>query len=265
MATVRTFWEFAKRVVARNMAYRANVPITVLRNILRIFVQVAIWSALLRQGAMQGITVSDMLTYVVLSNCLSMIMVDGVAYMVDDRLRTGSIAMDLLKPVSYPLFVGANAAGDILFRVAFMVAPTLLTAILAVGLQGPTSSIHLLAFLGATAVAAALSFCIAILVGLCAFWFLQAWHFDWFLGGISGVLSGAWVPLWFFPDWLARVAQWLPFQQLSFVPSAIYLGKIPAAEIGGHLLQGVLWIAALSLVCALLWRRAVRRLVIQGG
>jgi ABC-2 type transport system permease protein len=262
---VRAYWEFAGRAFARSLAYRANTALRIVGNLAAVVIQATIWRALLGHGAVAGIDVRTMVTYAILSTSVGMLLLTNMFRPLDERLRTGNIAVDLLKPLSYPLYLAADSLGGAAFQGLFTMLPTLAIAALAFGLAPPASGLHLAAFLAALALALAVSFALGYLIALLAFWFLTTMHFDWSLGAFVKVFSGAFLPLWFFPPWLAAVASWLPFRYLNFVPVAIYVGRIPADQLAGTLLLGLGWSLALLGLAGWLWNRSMRRLVVQGG
>ena len=83
------------------------------------------------------------------------------------------------------------------------------------------------------------------------------------------------IPVALFPDWLKVLSNWLPFQAIAFVPSSIWLGRPrgacawlgddPFELVARGLLAQAGWVAALAFLCALVWRRATRRLTVEGG
>ena len=82
---------------------------------------------------------------------------------------------------------------------------------------------------------------------------------------LTFILSGAVVPLAFFPAPLAAVASWLPFGYLYSLPIRALLGDLAPGELGTALAGLAGWIAVLSLALAFFSRRAVRHAVVQGG
>lgn len=77
--------------------------------------------------------------------------------------------------------------------------------------------------------------------------------------------SGALVPLWFMPGPLRAVAQVLPFQATAYTPTATYLGEIHGSGLAVALGVQALWVGLLTALAALVWSRAVLRVVVQGG
>ncbi|MFD7402088.1 ABC-2 family transporter protein [Streptomyces sp. NPDC059866] len=81
----------------------------------------------------------------------------------------------------------------------------------------------------------------------------------------QNLLAGVYAPLWFFPDWFITLSGFLPFQATLNVPLSLYVGRIPLSEAGAELAVQAAWVVALALFTRLLWRRAARRVISQGG
>jgi ABC-2 type transport system permease protein len=102
---------------------------------------------------------------------------------------------------------------------------------------------------------------VRFLYNLPAFWLLD----------IRGVLviaitvnlffSGMVVPIAFFPRWLERVAQALPFASALQTPVDVWLGHSAPWRIPLQLV----WAVALFVLGRVVLRRATRKLVVQGG
>ncbi|MDQ0598019.1 ABC-2 type transport system permease protein [Streptomyces canus] len=81
----------------------------------------------------------------------------------------------------------------------------------------------------------------------------------------QNLLAGVYAPLWFFPDWFITLSTFLPFQATLSVPLSIYIGRIELSDAALQLAIQAAWVLALALFTRLLWRRAARRVVSQGG
>jgi ABC-2 type transport system permease protein len=81
----------------------------------------------------------------------------------------------------------------------------------------------------------------------------------------QNLLSGVYAPLWFFPDWFVTMSAFLPFQATLSVPLSLYVGRIPLSDAVCQLSVQAAWVVALALFTRLLWRRAARRVISQGG
>lgn len=265
MRATRTFLAFFGTSFRKNLAYRSEVWLLVLLGLLAIIIQAAIWQALLGDGAVEGITVSDMVTYVIITTVLSTISLHRLVNDVDERLRSGDIAVDLVKPMHYPSLQLADQLGRSTFQLAFVVVPMLGLSALAFDIQAPASATAGAAFIAALVIALLVSFTQGLLLALLAFWFLTTSHFIWVNGALLTLFGGANLPLWFFPDTLESLARLLPYQYVAFVPAAVYLGEIVGGELAWMLALGVVWVVIHGAACHLLWTAAIRRLTLQGG
>lgn len=73
------------------------------------------------------------------------------------------------------------------------------------------------------------------------------------------------IPLWFMPEGVKRVLEFLPFSSIYFTPVQIYLGQLTYGEIAFKCGIQIVWIALIYLLGDLLWRRGQRKLIVQGG
>jgi ABC-2 type transport system permease protein len=76
---------------------------------------------------------------------------------------------------------------------------------------------------------------------------------------IAAAIGGGVFPLAFLPGAAHRIFEMLPFRFLFDVPTNIFLGKIPTAQIFSSWLQIILWAIAFYAVFALLYQRGLKR------
>ncbi len=259
------YWKFMTYAFARSLSYRVNILMGILGNIVNLVIQISIWHTLLGSRSVTNTTIGTMITYSILSTCITALQLNNVGYAVEERLRSGDIAIDLLKPLSYPLSIAADGLGTMAFQSLFTFLPTFVIAVAVFGLEPPVSALSLLGAAVAALLALVISFGFGYLFALLGFRYLTAHHFNFPFSVMMGVFGGQFLPLWFFPSWLSAINHWLPFQYMYFVPVAIYLGRISRQDLGGTVAIGGVWAVALLLLTRWLWTRAMRRLVIQGG
>jgi ABC-2 type transport system permease protein len=256
---------YFRKSFKKHAAYRSTVWIQIIASLIQVGIQVAVWSALLGSGSVDGITRDDMVTYAILNSAMYAFILTSLYNDVDARLRSGDIAVDILRPVQYPLLVLADGLGRAAYRALFMVVPIVIISALMFGFSAPASVSGGVGFVVAVLLAIVISYSIGYLIALLSFWFLTTFHFGWAIGGLTTLFSGAFLPLWFFPEPWAAVAKTLPFQFLGFVPAATWMGQLTDTELATTFLVGILWSVALLTCTRFLWNRATRQLVVQGG
>ena len=77
--------------------------------------------------------------------------------------------------------------------------------------------------------------------------------------------SGALIPLPFFPETLQPLIYALPFASMQSTPFLIYAGHVKGREAMENILLQVVWLAVLTAVGRLLMKRALKKVVVQGG
>jgi ABC-2 type transport system permease protein len=183
-----------------------------------------------------------------------------------DRIRTGEVVVDLVRPL-HP--VAGYLAAD-LGRAAHAVLTRLLVP-LAVGalffdLYVPHRPGTYPLFAASVILAVLVSFAGRYLVNAAAFWLLDIRGLlaAWAVAG--SVLSGLYFPMRFLPDWVAAVLWYAtPFPSLLQTPIDIAVERTSYSGLLGLVAVQVGWAAALLALCVATQRRAERRLVIQGG
>lgn len=267
----RTFLNIAAMIFRRGTAYRVEWIFGVFQSFLYLWVQIAVWQALLTHsnvtatGTTGPVTMADMVTYLILVNLARTITREQVAYEMEGRLRTGDIVHDLLKPVGFPVVVMGRSLGQMCAGLLSRTLPSIVLAAAIWGIQAPVSVVAALGFVAAVAIGVAVNYALGYLFGILGFYTWSTEHFQWILNAFFDIVSGAVIPFWFLPGWVRAIGNVLPFHTLAYTPVAIYLGKVPASEAWALLGCGALWAAALWAVARWWWAKAVRRIVLQGG
>ena len=260
---------FTVNAMQARLAYRHTIWAGAFGDLVFTFARIAIWISVFgaagSAAVFDGVTLPDMITYALLAGPLLYWDYSRLLNDVGTAVRSGDVAVYLLKPLHYPGYLLASHFGNFIFELAAITLPVALVIGLVFGLLPPASLFHGLAFLAYWPLSFMILFALATLLGLAAFWLMTAQSLDWFFNAIMTLLSGGMVPLWFFPAWLAAVAGHLPFAWVSYYPAAVYLGKLDVANTLLYFAIGLAWLAALLLALAWLWSRARHRLIVQGG
>ena len=270
LSRFRVYLHLFLNEASSHVAYRFNTFLGMASTIVFIFIQFAIWRALYAgrdavQTGFGSVSLREMTTYVVLSTALGYLIDGYVIERIDQRIKSGEIAIDFIRPISHLLYHLASVWGETLYRVVAQLVPMVIVVIAIVGIQGPPTAGAGLMSLALVPGAVLLLFLMSYLLGLVGFWHTSVWQLGSLLYVAIGLFSGSFIPLWFFPDWLVAVSEYLPFRLLYFAPAATYLGKIAPAEAAVLLAHQWLWVAGLLVLQRLLWLAGIRKVVVQGG
>ncbi len=258
---------FFQSAFQSQLAYRSQVWATLFSRFVQVSAWIAIWTAAYGdRGGVGGITLPDMVTYAVLGSAVMTVWEWRVLLnVVGQSVSSGDVAVYLLKPLRYPLYLFATECGNLGYKLAAVMVPVVAVAALVYGVLPPASLFHGLMFAAFFALSFVIMFLMAALCGLLAFWLLTAFSLEWTLQGLMFLLSGTTIPLWFFPPSLAAVVKFLPFAWVSYHPIAVYLGKVSVAEAWTYLGIGLGWSVLLAAAVGTLWSKAALRITVQGG
>ncbi|MGN9808790.1 ABC transporter permease [Micromonospora sp. BQ11] len=263
----RTFRAITGSGFRRHATYRqaslAGVVTNVVFGFLRCYVLLA---AVGTVGTVAGYDRGQLATFVWVSQgLLAVILLWGWTELAD-RIRTGDVASDLLRPV-HP--VTSHLAADLgraghAALVRFV--PPVLVGPLFFEVYLPHRWSTAPLFVVSVVVAVVLCFGCRFLVNATAYWLQDARGPQVLWTVCSGVLAGLYFPLRFLPEWL-QVALWLgtPFPSLLQTPLDVLVERDPVGVQAGLVAVQVAWAVLILVACRLVQRRAERHLVVQGG
>jgi ABC-2 type transport system permease protein len=263
-ALVAPYAAFAAKAFSREATYRMEVFTNVGSLLVRLYLMKMVWQALYAQNAAPvGVPLHAVLTYTAVALLMSLVLeLDGTRQ-IRDKIREGTIATDLMKPISLPLYFFSDGLGMTMLH-AVLIIPALIATLFIVRIDVPAP--HVLAAFAASFVLGYLvNFVLNFLMNCVAFWTLETFAVQLMVRWISDLLGGQIVPLIFFPGIFQKIILALPFAAIYSTPLLIYVGTIPPSGYVLALAVQAGWFAAFSLLAAVVWRAAQNRVVVQGG
>ena len=260
---------FVRNAFLGMLAYRLRYYTGILTYLLFVSVHYFIWSAVFASHAVgtriNGFTLPEMVTYVSVGWMARSLYFSTVDEDINELVRSGQISIYLIRPVNFHLMMLVQAAGETLFRLLFFSLPIGAVIVVVFPVSLPATAADFGYFLLATVFSFIILAEINFIVGLSAFYFsaidgiMRAKYF------LVQLLSGLLLPLTFFPGWARAVLDVLPFKLIAYVPLQVYLGKVPENALLSLFLTTAAWSVALVVLAQFFWRRAVRKLTLQGG
>jgi len=183
-------------------------------------------------------------------------------------ISSGNVAYELARPADlYYMWFIKNLA-DRLSRAVLRCMPILLVAVLLPRPYGISLPINIFSFI---------MFFITMLLGLfvvvafCMLIYITTFYTMSPLGirivtlSLMEFLTGGIIPLPFLPDGLQRFIELTPFASMQNLPFRIYSGNIAGKEMLLNVLLQIFWLVVLLVIGKLWMKRALNKIVIQGG
>ncbi|WP_433265576.1 ABC transporter permease [Actinosynnema sp. CS-041913] len=177
-----------------------------------------------------------------------------------ERIRSGDVVVDLYRPWHLQAALFAEDVGRAGFCVFVRLAPPILIGALVFPFHWPEPGTWPLFAISAV-LALVVSFGLRFLVNATAFWLLDSRGVTTIYMVSTNVFCLS-VPLAFFPDWAQDLLWATPFPTVIQAPIDVYLNHGPQWTVLAH---QAFWAVAVSVAGHLVLRRAVRKLVVQGG
>ena len=230
-----------------------------------LYVFMRLWSVVYAGAATEtlgGLTRTQMLWYLVATESILMSMPRLWAE-VDQDVRTGQLAIQLIRPLSYAAAHFGRSMGERVSRFVINLAAGSFVALLLVGPIAFSWS-GLAMFLVVLPMAFAIDFFGALLVGLCAFWLESTQGIALIYSRLMMVLGGLLVPIDLYPPSVQPYLRALPFAAILNAPGRILVN--PSTQLFVQCLELQAFCLVVYGAGALgLHRIALRRLFVNGG
>ena len=183
-------------------------------------------------------------------------------------IMDGGIAYELCRPISCYDMWFARTVADRMSRAMLRCLPIIGVVIFlpkGYGLTAPEDMLHFGLFILTLFMGCLVLTAMYMTIYAAIFYTLSADGIKMLFVSLMELLTGAIIPLPFFPDKLQRVLEVLPFAAMQNVPYRIYSGNLTGAEMERAVILQIFWLIVLTVFGKILWCRAEKRVVVQGG
>jgi ABC-2 type transport system permease protein len=221
-----------------------------------------LWQVVARSGALAGTGSVELLWYLALTEWI-LLSVPALHLEIESDVRSGDIAYQLPRPVSYLAATLARSLGELAGRlVTLAAAGALLAWALSGALPADPRGVLWALPIGALAAVALLAF--HAMIGLGAFWLQDCSPIYWLWQKLAFVLGGLLLPLDIYPGWLRAIAYASPFSALIYAPASLVL-DFDAARTLRVAALAAFWTLVCLVLLGAVYRRALRALDVNGG
>lgn len=266
---MRFYLSYFKLRFISGLQYRFAAIAGILTQFFFGIVIIMVYLAFYDSNATAPMTIAETVTYLWLNQCFySLLSLEYKDNEIVNMIKKGEIVYELTRPKNVYFMWFFKVVGQRLSMATLKSIPFVIVLLI---LPYPYK------LLPPSSLPAFLLFMISIFVGI----FLMASVITFFnvivlktmdekgittiFGALADLFSGGFVPIPFFPGFLQKIADFLPFKYVSDVPFRIYSGNISLHDgLYGILIQ-LLWCVILITIGYLSTKRLLKRVVVQGG
>ena len=180
-------------------------------------------------------------------------------------IQSGKIVLDLLKPMEYRKYLFWSYSGSFVTHFFLTFLPTFI--VVSVVTHGAIPlGINLLLFMISVVMAISINYSIDFFVGTICLYTQSIWGINIMKQVIVLLLSGATIPIAFFPEPLKSIVYYLPFQSIYNAPLSIMLdGNLKLSTTAVTLGTQLFWCIAMLVISKLFWKVSVKQITVNGG
>jgi ABC-2 type transport system permease protein len=221
----------------------------------------ALWRAASEAGLPVGVDRAGLVWYLAATEWI-ILSAPPIHVEIESEIRRGDIAYQLARPFSYLASLAAQGLGLLAVRAPLIGLAAWACAYAFTGTLPPASVLGYVIPFGIAAMG--LVYALYVLVGLTAFWLGDVSPIFWITQKLLFVLGGLMLPLSIYPEWMQRAAYGTPFPVMLAGPAGFLIGA-SEAEAWRLAFDLVLWSGIIGAAAHLMFRRAIRRLQVNGG
>ena len=209
-----------------------------------------------------GMRVVEATGYAVMTQAILMVAPQWGSVGIAANVRTGQIAVELIRPVDFVWMHFAGRLGASAYYALFRMLPLVALGFALGWLPLPTPTA--LALFAATLVLGSIvANAILFLVEVSSFWIESERGVRYVVLGLAVLPSGLTLPLSWFPDPIAQIFMATPYT--LHLPVEAWLGRVTPAEAAFPLFVQAAYAIGLVLLCRWVFAAGMRKLTIQGG
>ncbi len=265
---MRKYLALTRAGIIESLQFRLSFVVMVIGNLLYLIVVYFLWKAIYASAGtdvVSGMTFSDTLIYLVLATALYNFMEMYAVWEIGRNIQTGKIVLDLLKPMEYRKLLFWSYSGTFVMQFLFTFLPTFI--VVAIVTHGAIPmGINLLFFGLSVIIAVSINYSIDYIVGTICLYTESIWGINIMKQVIVLLLSGATVPIAFFPEPLKTIVHYLPFQSIYNAPLSLLLDADPQPQkVLTTLGIQLFWCVSMMILSKAFWKASLRQITVNGG
>ncbi|NHN31051.1 ABC transporter permease [Paenibacillus agricola] len=269
MQTVQRMAGMSRIAVRQRMQYRFDFIMTLISTLIFCTLFFMLWKAIYQYSTNTVMPWQELITYVMVGQAINFARWSPAerapVYEVASRVRSGDIALDLIRPVDFQLQRFMEAFGYFVVEMLWVNIPAMLLLILVLGISPPADVYAALGFGVSLVIGFLVAFSLNSIVMMVSFLTTNTFGVQVAKKALVDIFAGTLIPFQFYPAAMQKVLEYLPFQAMAYIPLSIYTGRLSGWTMMVSLLEQLGWALVMIVLSRLLWMKASKHMTINGG
>lgn len=245
------------------LVYRANVTGRIIFYFVFIFIFFSLWRMIYSGGEIAGYSLRQMIWYVCITELVTFTSGNSVFGRMNEEVKSGSIAYQLLRPWNYVLKQFSEALGEMTFCAVIFTAMAVALGLFFVGPIPGFSAAAVPLIILSMLLSIIMNFFLMMAIGLTAFYLEENTSFYLIYQKLLFIF-GLFLPIEFLPLWAQNILRFLPFSLITWAPAKMIV------DFSWHhavqvLPMQALWAAGAILLAMFIFSRGVKKVNVHGG
>lgn len=269
---IKKYLAFTKAGILDGFAYKFNAFGWLLGDFIAILILFFLWQAVYNNSydtVINNLTFSQMVTYLIFARIVSALIFSTPSFwIVGEDIYEGNIAISMTKPINYRYRVLFTSFGMYISNFILLFIPLILVASVLLYLTLnilPPSILMILLFIISSVFSLIICDTLNFLVGQMAIFTNALFGLLLIKNVIFEFLAGTLLPIAFFPLWLQKIADFLPFTGMIQTPVMILTGQYDLKEVVIKILVQILWVVILNIIVNFTFNKIKKHIVSVGG
>ena len=263
---MRKYLFIFKSEIMSNLQYLSNIAFGFIGCFVMLFVFLNLWQYIYSDPneLINGYSMAQMIWYVVITEILwTSLGGSKLCTKISDDVRDGNIAYNINKPYNYIGYSLFSHLGTVFIRGIMFVILGMLTGLLFLGSFPDLTIITVILVLLSGILATIISTLLIIFIGLVSFIIEDSQPFYWLYSKIILVL-GVLFPIEYFPLVMQPILKFSPIYVVSYGPAKLFVDFSWTTCLNVFVAQ-IIYIGIGYFLCALLYKKGVKKLNVNGG
>lgn len=268
MKHLKAYKTLIRAGILETLQFRSSIFTVIGGNIVYLIVIYNVWRSIFNSSpsdTVNGMTFADTMIYLVLATALFNFMEMFLVWDMGRSIQSGNIVLDLLKPMAYEKYKYFSFAGNWVTKFFTTFLPTFIIVEIITNFAVPLK-LNMLWFAISVILGNLINFYIDFIIGTVCLYSQSIWGINIMKQVIVLFLSGATVPLAFFPDGFRRVLTILPFSSIYNTPLTFLSSNSPDLLSSLKLICfQFVWVVIMFCISKLFWNKSIKVITVNGG